>query len=52
MNLKGLYKSASYQNTRQSYVQDKRKTQNKSKGNLDHLEKYNDNFVEAKKVQA
>jgi hypothetical protein len=52
MNLKGLYKSASYQNTRQSYVQDKKKLQNKSKGNLEHLVKYNENIVEEKVVIA
>ena len=43
MNLKGLYKSASYQYSRHTYVQDKRRTQNKAKGNLDHLEKYDNN---------
>jgi hypothetical protein len=45
MNIKSLYKSASYQNSRKTYVQDKRKTENKSKGNLDHLEKYNDDII-------
>jgi len=52
MNLKGLYKSASYQNSRHTYVQDKRRIQNKPKGNLDHLEKFNDAYQEVKKSQA
>ena len=45
MNMKGLYKSASYQNSRKSYVSEKRKIDNKNKGNLDHLEKYNDDII-------